>query len=226
MKSESPHSGTTADRGRRWEAREIASPGDGATYSRFVRIMKFALPLIAFALLAVMIAWPGIISQDESFTITFSSASRVDDDLRMVSPRFTGSDERGRPYFITADTAIQHVEDRNRVTLDRIQADMTLLNDAWVILTAPTGELRTDTKRLQLSGPIDLFSDRGYEFHAREALIDFTAGRIVSDEPVDGQGPFGLLAANAMEVTDGGERVMFSQGVRVTLMPEQGRTGS
>ncbi|HCO89933.1 MAG TPA: LPS export ABC transporter periplasmic protein LptC [Alphaproteobacteria bacterium] len=190
--------------------------------SRRIRILKVLLPLTAVALLIGIIAWPGIISTDANFALTYANISTVNDDLRMISPRFTGSDAQNRRYIITADMATQQESDRELVTLDILQADIAMADGSWIAVSAATGEFHTGRQTLLLEGRIDAYSDLGYEFHAKTAAIDLNEGSLTSDLPVQGQGPLGQLSANGIRVSERGQNMLFIGGVKVTIFPQTG----
>jgi lipopolysaccharide export system protein LptC len=188
-----------------------------ARYSRFVGAMRLLLPLIALGLVAVLVAWPDPYEDDKGFRLTFSNLRTGNGELAMENPRYVGRDSNGMPFEVTALSATQDKEDRKRVSLETIQADMTLSDGTWVSLTANHGIFHQDREVLELGGMVNLYSDRGYEFHALTASADLAAGTVVTADPVRGQGPFGILEANAMRVSDKGKRMIFQDGVKVTI---------
>jgi lipopolysaccharide export system protein LptC len=192
-----------------------------ARYSRFVGLMRLLLPLVALLLVVVVIAWPDLYRDSGGFRITFSSMQSSDEGLTMANARYVGRDAKGQPFVVTADTATQDKMDQAQVLLDGLQADLTLADGTWITLSANTGVYSQDEELLDLFGEINIFSDRGYEFHAHTATVDLAAGVVISDNPVDGQGPFGLLKAQGMRIEDKGERMIFNNGVKVTIYPGQ-----
>jgi hypothetical protein len=100
---------------------------------------------------------------------------------------------------------------------DKLAADLSTSGGGWLDLNANTGLYQQDTKTLMLYGDINIFTDRGYEFHGTSADVNVNAGTVASDDKVWGQGPFGLLRANGLRVYDKGERIVFINGVHTTL---------
>ncbi len=189
-----------------------------ARYSRFVGAMRLLLPLVALGLVAVVVAWPDLYD-DKGFRLTFSSLRTGGNELAMDNPRYVGRDKEGMPFEVTALSATQDKDDRTRVRLETIQADMALTDGTWISLTANHGVYRQGDEILELGGMVNLYSDRGYEFTALTASANLAAGTVVTTDPVRGQGPFGLLEANAMRVSEKGKRMLFYDGVKVTIFP-------
>ena len=77
-------------------------------YSRFVGLMKMALPAIAAALLGLIVVWPKVAPRDEAFQIAFANFNiKAVDTLSMTKPRYFGTDDKNLPFTVTADIATQ-----------------------------------------------------------------------------------------------------------------------
>lgn len=192
-------------------------------YSAFVLGMKILLPALAVILLISVFVSSTTFNSRPDIPVTFREVSRLNDDLRMVSPRITGVDRRGRPYVVTADTATQEVDNPNQIFLENIEADLMLDEGGnWLSVTSRFGTLETEAETLNLREDISVFSANGYEFHAQSADMDFRAGSLISDQPVYGQGPVGTLNANGVETSNNGDRIIFTGGVRVVVYYKAG----
>lgn len=190
-------------------------------YSRFVGAMKIFLPALAVILVIAVLSWPSKFDQPEMFQLSFGAEpGRADDDLSMLKPRYIGTDSNGRPFAITAASATQDAKDQRRITLTTLQADMTMHDGSWITLMAASGIYHQSRQHLELRGPVSVFSDLGYEFHALSAQVDLAAGSAVSERPVSGQGPFGRLSADSVRLTENGQRMRFEGNVKVVVFPE------
>ncbi|HLY05069.1 MAG TPA: LPS export ABC transporter periplasmic protein LptC [Rhizomicrobium sp.] len=183
---------------RDWGARRRATARQTERYSRFVTIMKRALPLAAAALVAAVLIYALQPRQERGahVAMTFQRLGIVNDDLAMLKPRLTGTDDQGDPYVVTADEAIQDKTNSKRATLRNVQGDVTLKDGTWISATAPRGLLDAKTGHLMLVGPIAVYSDSGYEMHTTEAFVDMRTGTIVGSRAVSGQGQFGVFRAD------------------------------
>ncbi len=190
-----------------------------ATYSRYVRTLKILLPLSAFAIVAATMLFVLLYDADDTLTLSFTSVESVENDLRMVNPRFSGVDNEGRPFLVTATAAVQDVEDPRTVTLEALQADIALGETSWVSLSAEQGRLDSEAETLELEGDIAVFTDTGYEFHTERALVQLDDQRVTSEVHVHGQGPLGTLRADRFVADDAGRRVRFEGNVRMRIYP-------
>ncbi len=207
--------------------RARALPGGGEDPRRRVimRLMKFVLPAVALIFLALMVAWPRLFREESKFELTTSEISAVKDDLRMSSPRFTGMGADNRPYRVTADAAVQDLNDHELVRLEALQADLSLKDGSWLSVNAKNGLMHNGLQTLQLDGQIEAYSDFGYAFYTESAQIDLNAGSLYSDQAVRLQGPYGHLRAKTMRATERGQRLHFAGDVKVIIFPRSGGAG-
>ena len=204
--------------------------GNGSSksnYSRFVSLMKFLLPGAAVVLFVSLFVYSGFFDRDDKLDITFRDIATQNDDLRMVSPRVSGLNEQGRPYELSADTATQDNDKPNMVRLENIDADLkTDEASGWLTMNATKGLLDTDRQTLKLDDKVDLFTTQGYEFHAKQADVNFGKGTVQSDDEVWGQGPLGKLRADSMSADNESETIHFQGRVKATIYPDGGTTGA
>jgi lipopolysaccharide export system protein LptC len=120
-------------------------------YSRFVNLMKLVLPLMALALLAAIVAWPGMqVAKPGALPLSFTDIKTDDNGLTMASPRYIGTDESGQPFTVTAESATQDKADADRVDMVKPEADMTTKGGTWINVAATTGTYLPKTKMLHL----------------------------------------------------------------------------
>jgi lipopolysaccharide export system protein LptC len=188
-------------------------------YSRFVAVMKLALPAAAVALLLLVAVWPRIQSAIERLhklpRIDLSQAR----DLRMVNLHYSGRDRHDRPFTVIADAARQRPEVDDLVELEGPKADMTTDNDTWLALTAYSGLYRPQSQLLDLFGDVELFQDKGNEFKTDSAHIDMANGSAEGDDPIEGHGGFGTIEAEGFRIKDRGDIITFTGKARLVLEP-------
>lgn len=189
-------------------------------YSRFVSLMKFLLPVAALAVIVLVVAWPHINTGDLRFRLGITVMKLAgSDDPSMINPRYVGTDSDNQPFSITADLARNVSDQGTRVTLVMPKADITLEDGTWLVLTANDGDYSRTEKTLNLAGEVNLYHDSGYEFRTERAAIDLTAGAATSNDPVEGQGPFGRLEAAGFRMVNKGNVIHFLGRSKLTLYP-------
>ncbi len=83
----------------------------GARYSRFVGTMKLVLPLIAGALVVMVVVWPKISGEPTRFQLGVAEINIKDTGgQKLINARYTGTDSRNNPYTVTADALVQNID--------------------------------------------------------------------------------------------------------------------
>ncbi|MEN3976478.1 LPS export ABC transporter periplasmic protein LptC [Emcibacter sp. SYSU 3D8] len=188
-------------------------------YSRYVRMMKRALPAGAALLLAGILIVPAIRGSSSGFTLAFSELKDSDDKARMISPRFVGTDTEDRTFSVSANSAYHDASNDELVMLETISADLKSKDGSWVTVDAPVGTFHTRSEVLDLTGQVNVFSDSGMEVHTPKLTMHLSEGTGTSDEAVHGQGPFGKFQAGGLDVDTKTENITLRDGVKMTVYP-------
>lgn len=190
-------------------------------YSQFVGFMKLLLPALAAALVLLVVVWPQISLDEDRFRLSMSRLTPDQaESLTMLNARFQGTDERDRPYTITADMATQDSRNPELVKLELPKADMTLEDGTWLALTARRGEYHRASQLLDLVGAVSLFHDNGFELRTERARIDLANGSATGGQKVIGQGTEGSITGEGFQVLDRGARIIFTGESRLVLRPQ------
>jgi lipopolysaccharide export system protein LptC len=206
-----------------WQKRDRPAAGTTVGYSRFVRIMKVMLPLIACSLIVLVVIY-STKGREATVSIQATDMDNVDKDRQLVNPKLTGTDGRGQPFTVTAKGATQAPGKARRLTIDEVTADITMQDKSWVQVGAIKGELDVEGKTLDLTNSINIYSDQGYECHTEAARYDFGTGLLKGDAPIKCQGPMGLFTAQKFEGLRDPRVLRFMGGVQTTYVPAA-RTG-
>ena len=183
----------------------------GVFYSRWVWALKYALPVIAIALVAMVALWPHLNPLAGRFKVEAIKISIADAlNVRIIEPRWTGTDKFNRPFVVTAHDAVQDAKDNQLVRLNLPKADITLENGTWIALMSEEGTFFRDLDVLDLFGQVSLFHDQGYEFRTQSAQFDAKSGAASGDSSVVGHGPFGQIEGAGFRINGDGTHVVFT----------------
>src|SRR5918998_2491905 len=83
----------------------------GSSHDRLVRFAKIALPSAVGALIAILAFAPLDKQGDASFILDKKKVDNAPERMRVEAARYTGADDRGQPFQITAQSAIQRSSD-------------------------------------------------------------------------------------------------------------------
>jgi lipopolysaccharide export system protein LptC len=201
-----------------WSARARSTALDALRYTQFVGFMKRVLPVAAFAVISAVVAYFFIARQPARVGMGYERLSRIQNDLAMVKPHLTGQDAKGNPYVITADTAVQDAKNPKRVSLAKVEADLSLDKNGWINANAARGLADMSVGDLELNGGINVFSDQGYELHTASASVDLKMGRVAGHEEVTGHGPLGDLRADQFHFDRDSKILTLDGHVHMTIV--------
>jgi lipopolysaccharide export system protein LptC len=195
-----------------------------ARHSRFVRVLRFAIPASIAAIAAVILVATFFHPFHlPVFPIDPGKISLSGTKVVMELPRLHGFTSDSRPYELTARAAAQDLTKPDVLELKEISAVVELKDGQHVTIKSLSGIYDTKGEMLRLNEQITLNSTSGYEGHLSEATVNVTSGNILSESPVELKLPNGLLNANRMEVMENGTLIIFGGGVEMTLTPDQVR---
>ena len=183
--------------------------------SRFIHVLRIALPTLIGLILAALAATVAY----NSFTAQPAHPASTNDPIRLVNPRFVGRDERGRPYVLIAATATRDAQDFQKVYLDKPALVLDDQGPDPLRITAAKGVYHEDTRKLEVSGGVRLAGATA-AFDAAESLFDTRTGELVGSGPIHGAGPLGEIQAKSYGVYDKGARMVFKGGVHTVLNPK------
>jgi len=141
--------------------------------------------------------------------------------VTMQQPRLTGFTVDARPYEFTAQSAEQDITKPDFMELHHIDAKIEMQDKSTVSVTSNSGTYDMKAEMLTLNESVHLVSSTGYEVRLTEAVVDVHKGNVVSEKPVWVKLINGVLTANRLDVVDGGNLIRFSEGVSMTIKPDQ-----
>ena len=201
----------------RTKRRRFATPG--GSFDRLVRTLAVALPAGVGVLAAIMVFSPLSPRGEVSFLLDRNKVAVVDDRLRVDRAMYRGTDDKGRPFSITAGSAVQHSAQNPVVTMQELVARM-LLSQGPAVLSANSGAYDMDAQQMRIFGPVMFATADGYRMTAQDVDLDIQKQRMASRGRVSGEVPAGTFAAdrivsdlNARTVTlDGNARLRMTPG--------------
>ncbi len=194
-------------------------------YSRVVELLRYLLPAVALSLIALVVAWPQLISGAGGLIVPIFANAEVDgaDVMLMHNPRYVGQTKNAEPYELTAASAYTDPKRPNRVHLDHPVGALTGAGPRDLNLIAQSGLYNRAADKLDLDGGVELTTSDGYRFDTDSARMDLKNGQVIGDRPIQGSGPTGTLAADRFEILNKGDLLRFEGRVKVTLPPHPRR---
>jgi len=191
------------------------------SYSRFVRLMRLALPLCALAIVVVLYVRSGldeqVIQPVQEEPEKNHSYQRSISRNELLNPKFESVSKQDQPYEITAQRAVQGEANKDLIMLDRPLGKITMKDGLQITLRSNAGAYRQDTGRFFLEGDVYLEHDGGYTLQTQEAHIDLKKGYAWSEKDVAGSGPDIKIAARGVRANSNTGEIVFTGPATLTL---------
>ncbi len=221
----SAESGMASDEKRmRWEPRRQSTLQSARRRTMVIRLLRLSFLVFAIAVVLVLAGYIVVNSLHKEPPPVLPQTPQTDEEVQMISPRFTGRDNAGRPYEVIADTATRNKEAPEITYLVNIRMD-SAQGDNSSHVTARTGVYDSARKILDLDEDVRLISPNGFVYTTSKARFFIDSNRIVGDQRVFGNGPTGTVEADGYEIIDGGKKVIFSGNVITHIENAQGQDG-
>jgi len=194
-------------------------------HSRRVALLKRVLPAVGIFLMLLIAVWPRLTPLWERMRLAFPAIDLKEArELRMINPRYAGSDRLGRPYVVTAAAGRQVPDRQDLMSLEAPRADMKTHSGADIAVTAATGIYQSQAQLLDLFGKVTLTHQNGTSFVTDKARVDVANNTAEGSDPVVGHGPSGDLKAEGFRVVDRGDTILLTG--RSDLLLRGARSGA
>jgi lipopolysaccharide export system protein LptC len=180
-------------------------------YSRLVALLKRLLPAIGCGLLLVVALWPRLSPLIDSMRAAVSAIDlREARDLKMINPRYAGTDRLNRPYVLTAAVGRQMPNRSDLMSLEKPRAVLIVHGGASIVLTAATAIYQSQPQLLDLFDDVILTHENGTRFVTRRAHANLALSTADGDDPIEGHGPQGDVWGQGFRVRDRGDTIDFT----------------
>jgi lipopolysaccharide export system protein LptC len=172
-----------------------AGPASG--HDRRVRWALIALPSAIGALAAVLVIAPMLARDEISFTLAKDKVEKAPERMRVTQAQYRGTDDKGRPFRLSAGGAVQASSATPIVALNDLAGEL-VLDGGPAKISAPRANYDMDRERIDVTGPLSFTSEDGYRLDTANVGIDLKTRRIASDAPVMGTTRLGSFSANRL----------------------------
>lgn len=200
---------------RKHEAqRHWAEPG--SRHDRIVRLAKLGLPVVAGAFVLLLAIAPFEQEGDVSFILDKKEVDKAAERMRIEAARYTGEDNKGHKFEITAQRAIQQNSGEPIVNIEGMMARLALAQGP-LVMAANSGRYDLDTQRVEVLGPVRVAGADGYRLDTRDVTVDLNQRTMVSRGPASGSIRLGEFQAGNLSVDLGERKVVLGGGVRLKI---------
>lgn len=193
-------------------------------HTRRVLMLKRLLPIFAFLLASLMLAWPSLIAPPkEQFSVAVASdkksmAANVD----MERVRFYSLDDKAQPLTVSAPKVLETDLKRQIITLYKPEASYQMQNGVKLTAKTPYGLYYQEENKLLFEDKVNITTNNGYRAVATDVICDNKSEDVRSDSLVKITGPAGQLKARGFRIYNKGDNLDFSGKTDTTLNNESG----
>jgi lipopolysaccharide export system protein LptC len=182
-------------------------------HSRRVRFLRRAIPwtCAGLALFLMLRAVSGIFVGGPAASV--AKLSIENSKVVMEKPRLSGFQRDGSSYEMNAEKALQDIKNPSLVEMKQITARIQHGQQGWTNLAGDSGFYDSKIERLDVRGNVRVKTENGTEALLQDAMIEFKAGTVVTEKPVEVKMTAGRVGANRMQVLDNGRKFVFEGNV-------------
>jgi lipopolysaccharide export system protein LptC len=137
--------------------------------------------------------------------------------LSMTNARYFGTDDKGQPYAVTAESVRQGAASDKTIELNLPKAEITMTNGNAMSASANAGIYDRDKQEIELNGDVALFQHDGNELHTSQAHITLKDGNASGNAKITGKGSFGTLEAAGFTYNKDDKVIRFTGQSRLIL---------
>jgi lipopolysaccharide export system protein LptC len=195
--------------------RHWAEPG--SRHDAIVRYAKFGLPIVAAIFLLVLAIAPFDQRGDVSFILDKKEVDKAAERMRIETARYSGEDDKGNKFEITAERAIQQSSDQPIVSIEGMQARLGL-EQGPLLMAARQGRYDLDTHKVEVVGPVRVVGADGYRLETRDVTVDLKQRTVVSHGPASGAMRLGQFQAGSLSADLGERKIVLGGGARLKII--------
>jgi lipopolysaccharide export system protein LptC len=137
--------------------------------------------------------------------------------MRVEEARYVGEDDKGQPFQIVAQRALQQTSDEPIVDIWGMMARLGLAQGPLSI-AANKARYDLDAQRVLVQGPVRVSGPDGYQLATSNVLVDLKSRSLESRGGVSGRMELGEFRAGRLQANLGERTVVLDKGARLKIV--------
>jgi lipopolysaccharide export system protein LptC len=196
--------------------RAFAAPG--SSLDRTVRWLAVGLPALVGVLAALMVVTPLGPRGEVSFLLDRNKVSTTANRLVVDNAVYRGEDAEGRPFTLSAGSAVQRSVTVPVVRMRDLVGRM-LLQEGPAQITAELGSYNYRTEQVAVDSEVNFVAADGYRMTTRGVSIDLGDKTMTGGGGVSGATPAGTFSADSIEANLATRTVALKGRARLRMIP-------
>jgi len=189
----------------------------GSRHDRLVRLAKIALPSAVGVLIAFLALAPLDREGDVSFILDKNQVDNAPERMRVEEARYVGEDNKGQPFQIVAQRALQQTSDVPIVDIWGMMARLGLAQGPLSI-AADKARYDLDEQKVLVQGPVRVSGPDGYRLATSNVFVDLKNRNLQSRGGVSGRMELGEFQAGRLSADLGERTVVLDGGARLKIV--------
>jgi lipopolysaccharide export system protein LptC len=189
----------------------------GSRHDRLIKLAKIALPSAVGVLIAFLALAPLDREGDVSFILDKNEVDNAPERMRVEEARYVGEDDKGQPFQIVAQRALQQTSDEPIVDIWGMMARLGLAQGPLSI-AANKARYDLDAQRVLVQGPVRVSGPDGYQLATSNVLVDLKSRSLESRGGVSGRMELGEFRAGRLQANLGERTVVLDKGARLKIV--------
>jgi lipopolysaccharide export system protein LptC len=189
----------------------------GSAHDKLVKWTKIVLPAAVGILVAILALAPLDQKGDVSFILDKKRVQSAPERMRVEEARYTGTDDKGQQFTMTAGRAVQRSSNTPLVDINGMYA-MLNMDQGPLVLTANQGRYNLDTQQVDVLGAINAQGADGWQLKTQDVTVDLKQRQLASHGPAEGQMRLGQFRANRIRADLGTHTVVLDGGARLKIV--------
>jgi len=196
--------------------RAFAAPG--SRLDRTVRWLAVGLPAAVGVIAALMVVTPLGPRGEVSFLLDRNKVKTTANRLVVDNAVYRGQDRKGRPFSLSAGSAVQRSVAEPVVQM-RDLIGRILLDEGPAQITAELGRYNYDTQQVAVDSEVKFVAADGYRMNTRGVSVDLDKKTMVGSGGVAGATPAGTFSADSIEANLATRTVALQGRARLHMVP-------
>jgi lipopolysaccharide export system protein LptC len=189
----------------------------GSQHDRVIRFAKIGLPVAVGLLVAFLALAPLDRNSEVSFILDKNKVENAPERMRVDVARYTGEDDKGRPFLIVAQSAIQRSSEQPIVDIRGMMARLGLA-EGPVTMIANLAHYNIDQQMVHVVGPIRVRGPEGDRLQTSNVTVDLKQRQVTGSGGVQGQMKLGRFTAGRLQADLGNRTVVLDHGARLKIV--------
>ena len=198
------------------QRRQWAAPG--GSHDRLIRVLARWLPGAIGVVAAAMLLGPLFPRGEISFLLDRNKVATTAERLRVANAMYRGEDDEGRPFTVTAASAVQISAADPVVRMEGLVARI-LMSNGPAELSAQGGSYNYEREAVDVAGPVTFTAADGYRMTTGHVAIDLKGQRVLGNGGVSGAIPAGTFAADRLVADLDARTIALEGNARLVMTP-------